>query len=194
MNYREQQFMNIKVGDIVCAIDKNSDNLEATFIKIEKIENQEEPICIGKNLENQDDSKFIVTKDTYLHNISSTSYIFMYTTDFDQAALDEIQLQVEDLGLIISNIEIFSSDRACRNAYGKEVNEEEFDSYDIDSDEMWFDDYDYVIQVDILDYLPDREDITEDTEISDYLSQKCHDYYGTLDEYLAELDEEYGRE
>lgn len=70
---------------------------------------------------------------------------FAYTTCTENEAIDEVILDIEKVGLEVVSSEVVSSDRACRNAYGKEMSEEEFDKIDPDSDEAWFNDYDFIL-------------------------------------------------
>lgn len=70
---------------------------------------------------------------------------FAYTTCTENEAIDEVILDIEKVGLEVVSSEVVSSDRACRNAYGKEMSEEEFDEIDPDSDEAWFNDYDFIL-------------------------------------------------
>ncbi len=70
-----------------------------------------------------------------------------YTTDLEQEAIDEVKAQLEEAGFaIIGEFTIEDPGRACRNAYGKTMDEDDFDAIDPDSDEAWFDDHDYVIR------------------------------------------------
>ena len=70
-----------------------------------------------------------------------------YTTDNEQEAIDEVKAQLENAGFTIEGeLAVQDPGRACRNAYGKTMNEDDFDSIDPDSDEAWFDDHDYVIR------------------------------------------------
>ena len=70
---------------------------------------------------------------------------FAYTTCTENEAIDEVILDIKKVGLEVVSSEVVSSDRACRNAYGKEMSEEEFDEIDPDSDEAWFNDYDFIL-------------------------------------------------
>lgn len=199
------KFFEIQVGDIVLVIDKHSRDLEAHFIQIESIEQDKKwitdtnptgMVCYGTDLQEEeygDDYVTVVNENTYMHHMQSTSYVFTYTGDNAAIAMDTIQLQLEKLGFIVLDVEILNEKRACRNAFGKQVSEEEFDSYGIDDDEMWFDDYDFTIQVDILNYIPEIEDMEEYEEKDHYFDRKFSNYYGTLDLYLAVLNEEYER-
>lgn len=74
---------------------------------------------------------------------------FAYTICTENEAIDEVTLDIEKVGLEVVSSEVISSDRACRNAYGKEMSEEEFDEIDPDSDEAWFNDYDFILAVTI---------------------------------------------
>ena len=70
---------------------------------------------------------------------------FAYTTCTENEAIDEVTLDIEKVGLEVVSSEVILSNRACRNAYGKEMSEEEFDKIDPDSDEAWFNDYDFIL-------------------------------------------------
>ena len=72
---------------------------------------------------------------------------FAYTTCTEGEAIEEILGQLKHYDLKVIDAEVISSERACRNAYGKEMDEEDFDDIDVDSDECWFDDYDFIVQV-----------------------------------------------
>lgn len=74
---------------------------------------------------------------------------FAYTTCTENEAIDEVTLDIKKVGLEVITSEVISSNRACRNAYGKEMSEEEFDEIDPNSDESWFDDYDFVLAITI---------------------------------------------
>lgn len=74
---------------------------------------------------------------------------FYYTSDNANMALEEIKRQLIKSGFIVGNINIEDEERALKNGYGKNVSEEEFESYDVDSDEYWFDDYDFKIIADV---------------------------------------------
>lgn len=97
--------------------------------------------------------------------------LFSYTTDFEQDAIDTIETSLKKEGLNYTVIDVIETNRACRNAYGKEMDPEEFDSLDPDSDEAWFDDYDFILQATIesdksLDEIEESlQNIDEYTEI-----------------------------
>lgn len=70
-----------------------------------------------------------------------------YTGDNEPIALEEIRngiTQIKDV--ILLSLNVIDSTRACRNANGKEMSEEEFDAIDPSSDEAWFDDYDFTMK------------------------------------------------
>ena len=115
---------------------------------------------------------------------NSVECMFIYTTDNAQAALDEIKLQIKNAGLEVEDIGIHEEERIFRNAYGKEVSEEEFESYEADSDEAWFEDYDFVIKAEVS-----SEELDEE-EIAELLEEKVSDFIGTEDEY--NMDYGYG--
>lgn len=106
--------------------------------------------------------------------------IFSYTTDIEQFALDEIKLQVEQSGLNIANIQIYDETRACRNASGKELLEDEFDSIDADNDDAWFDDYDYIVEARIYSKTKNKK------EIISILEDKVHEFIDTKENYEEE--------
>ena len=84
-----------------------------------------------------------------------------YTDDNERAARDEIKCELEDAGfIIIGEPKVVDSTRACRNAYGKTLSEEEFNNIDPDSDEAWFDDYDYTFEC-IVEFDGDEEAFTK---------------------------------
>lgn len=92
-----------------------------------------------------------------------------FTSDNENMALAEIKSSVNAIdGLSVINIEVVSSDRACRNGYGKEVSEEEFEAIDPSSEEAWFDDYDFVFNATIETSL--TKDETEDLLIENGIS------------------------
>ena len=71
-----------------------------------------------------------------------------YTSDSEAMAFNDIFDCVkacEEIALV--RLDILHSNRTCRNAYGKEMDEDEFDDIDPDSDEAWFDDYDFEFEL-----------------------------------------------
>lgn len=71
-----------------------------------------------------------------------------YTSDNEAIALAEIEDMVNECSLItFISLDVINSKRACRNAYGKEIAEDEFDNIDPDSDDAWFDDYDFTFKL-----------------------------------------------
>ncbi len=71
-----------------------------------------------------------------------------YTSDNEAIALAEIEDMVKECSQItFVSLDVIDSKRACRNAYGKEIGEYEFDDIDADSDEAWFDDYDFTFKL-----------------------------------------------
>lgn len=76
---------------------------------------------------------------------------FIYTSDNANLAISTINADLIKQGFSINDIYIEEKRRTLKNGYGKEVSEKEFESCDIDSDEYWFDDYDFsiVAEVDI---------------------------------------------
>ncbi len=65
---------------------------------------------------------------------------------------------LKDAGFtIVGEPEVTESERACRNAYGKEMDEDEFDDVDPDSDEAWFDDYDFIVSAVVSKNCPEDE-------------------------------------
>ena len=97
--------------------------------------------------------------------------LFSYTTDLEQDAIDKIGTSLKKEGLDYTAIDVIEANRACRNAYGKEMDPEEFDSLDPNSDEAWFNDYDFILQATIesdesLDKIEELlQNIDEYTEI-----------------------------
>lgn len=97
--------------------------------------------------------------------------LFEYTTDYETDAIETIKDNINETGLKCTNIIVKEANRACRNAYGKELDPDEFDAIDPDSDEAWFDDYDFTLEATIESDLPLSEikncleDISEFTEI-----------------------------
>lgn len=85
-----------------------------------------------------------------------------YTSDNKPTALEEVADMVktcEDIEFI--NIETVSSKRACRNGYGEELSEEDFEAIDPDSDEAWFDDYDFVFKMTVSTALNEKDMIEQ---------------------------------
>ena len=70
-----------------------------------------------------------------------------YTSDNEALAITAIKAEFEAKDITVTSIKTISSQRACRNAYGKEMPESEFESMDPDSDEAWFNDYDFCFEV-----------------------------------------------
>jgi len=90
-----------------------------------------------------------------------TVYI-SYTSDNESMAQNYIHtvlLKSKLFDVIIIGVE--ESQRACRNAYGKEIDEEDFDNIDSDSDEAWFDDYDMVFYAKIKTSLSEEDLLAE---------------------------------
>lgn len=71
---------------------------------------------------------------------------FLYSCEYEVDALSAIESEVKACNLRIDNLQVLSSKRACRNAYGKAMTEEEFENIDPLSDEAWFDDYDFILE------------------------------------------------
>lgn len=70
-------------------------------------------------------------------------YIY-YTNDNEPMAIEEIKNILNRIdNVILLDFSIKEAKRACRNANGKEMDEEGFDSMDADDKEVWFDDYDF---------------------------------------------------
>ena len=70
-------------------------------------------------------------------------YIY-YTNDNEPMAIEEIKNILNRIdNVILLDFSIKEAKRACRNANGKEMDEEGFDSMDADDEEVWFDDYDF---------------------------------------------------
>lgn len=81
-----------------------------------------------------------------MNNKKQTAIYFEYTVDNDCLAIDYIESSLKSLGMDVISVDIVEKERACRNAYGKELDEEEFDSIDSEEDGFWFDDYDFVLK------------------------------------------------
>ena len=74
----------------------------------------------------------------------------IFTSDNEALAEKELTLMLESVRECkVISIDVVKSKRACRNVYGKEIGEDEFDSIEAESDEAWFDDYDMVFKVTI---------------------------------------------
>lgn len=71
---------------------------------------------------------------------------FFYSCEYEADALSAIEDELKACNLKIENLQVLDSHRACRNAYGKTLSEEEFENIDPLSDEAWFDDYDFVLE------------------------------------------------
>lgn len=107
---------------------------------------------------------------------------FLISIDYEQGAIDEIRSELKESGLNFNEIIVISSRRACRNAYGKEMAEDDFDMLASDNDGAWFDDYDFTLEVEI-----DNGEKTDD-ELNEILSDKCSYYIGNILEE-SDLDE-----
>ena len=89
-----------------------------------------------------------------------------YTGDNETLALDEVRNSIKRVeNVVLLSLDITDSKRACRNANGKEMAEEEFEALDPSSDEAWFDDYDFTMKAvletdmstsDLMDKLEDE--------------------------------------
>lgn len=75
---------------------------------------------------------------------------FLYSCEYEADALSAIEDEVRACNLRVDNLQVLSSTRACRNAYGKTMTVEEFENIDPLSDEAWFDDYDFVIEGEVF--------------------------------------------
>lgn len=109
--------------------------------------------------------------------------MFQYTSDSANMALEEIKLQLEAVGCTVVNIDIYEECRACRNAYGKEMDNEDFDSIDLESDEAWFDDYDFVIEAEFF-----HKDISDEEVLFDLVNANVDNFLGTKEEYIEEYE------
>ena len=89
------------------------------------------------------------------------NFLTAYTSDNEAMALCEVERMVKECdGIEVINIEIYDESRACRNSYGEELDEDEFDEIDSDSDEAWFDDYDFTIKFTISTSLTEEEAVS----------------------------------
>ena len=71
-----------------------------------------------------------------------------YTSDNEPMSCAEIKSIIKRIdGVGFISLATVSSKRATRNVYGKEVDELEFDAMDPESNESWFDDYDFVFEL-----------------------------------------------
>ena len=90
------------------------------------------------------------------------SIYISYTSDNESEAKHYIHaVLLESSFFEVLDISLENSQRACRNAYGKEVNEEEFNSLGIDDEAVWFDDYDMVFCAKIKTSLSEEELLSE---------------------------------
>ena len=115
--------------------------------------------------------------------MNSKTCIFQYTTDYEQGALDEIKLQLEAVGCTVLDIEIYGATRACRNAYGKSLSEEEFESIDPESDAAWFDDYDFLVKAEFF-----HPEIEKDEILFELVNANVDNFLGTEEEYLEDYE------
>lgn len=82
-----------------------------------------------------------------------------YTSDNESTAIEEVKSilkRIEDMCLL--SLKVKDSKRACRNANGKELTKQEFEAIDPDSDDAWFDDYDFTMEAEI-DTLLDIDEV-----------------------------------
>lgn len=86
----------------------------------------------------------------------------------ESVAVESIRKNLEKCGVTIKEIRTQSAIRACRNAYGKEMSEKDFEAISPDDDEYWFDDYDFVFMADV-----ESEDM-DDAEIKKILREKMN--------------------
>lgn len=87
-----------------------------------------------------------------------------YTCDNEPMALDEIRNCIKRVnGSILLSLDVTESERACRNANGKELSEEEFDEIDPESDEAWFDDYDFTMKA-VIETDMDMDSLLDELE------------------------------
>lgn len=86
--------------------------------------------------------------------------VIYYTTDNEQDAIDEIKgfFEKNTKGKIeVLSIDVVNSSRSLKNAYGKELSEEEFEESQQEEETMWFDDQNFEIEVELQTKLTSEE-------------------------------------
>ena len=74
-------------------------------------------------------------------------YVY-YTGDNEPSAIDEVRTTLQNMDdIIVSSLVTIDSERACRNAYGKEMSDAQFEL--LNGDDDWFDDYDFTMKAGI---------------------------------------------
>lgn len=100
-------------------------------------------------------------KTTYKEDTMELDVILHYTNDNEAEALAEMEHEINAIeGIHVKEITVMNAERACRNAYGKEVNEEEFDAMNQESEKAWFDDYDFAMRATLETSLSEEETLS----------------------------------
>lgn len=92
-------------------------------------------------------------------NVEKVFYT-QFTSDNQALAEQEVTLMFESVKCCkVISIDLVKSSRACRNAFGKEMDDDTFDAINSTSEEAWFNDYDFVfkVNVNILVVLTDED-------------------------------------
>ena len=99
-----------------------------------------------------------------------------YTNDNESLPLKEVESMLKNINGIeeILFLEVIKSRRACRNSYGKELPEEQFDVLEFDEEEAWFDDYDFTLFGQIKTSLSPKDLLTKCNNIGLSIDEKLN--------------------
>lgn len=78
-------------------------------------------------------------------------FIFTYIGDNESIAIEEIKKDINKCGLNINDVNILEVNKQDNCPYGKILTESQINNLNPEDEEVWFDEYEFIVSVDIKD-------------------------------------------